>query len=448
VGTPNTARKGQATFLTNRLFMYSNVLLQGLRADAELAVRPSTRSGFLTRMALVDLAPKVIQKAAALGLMGAGVKAVFDLIPDYDLAKFVIIPLGIRRDDAGNAKAVYLRIPHQDTARILAAATWHLLDGHFQKGGAALVGELPHLSPPLAMASKWLTYVQGQNPLDDYRNRPIIGRDAWEAGGWNATHDMVQWTADQFGQASAVASWLTGFPDQNQSLNTAERLITQLPGISAILRTSDRGLSEKQWEAVQLDEQEAARFRLGLPDEARSLVRERYRLKRIGVDALTPAQRARLMPVEGFYRSSYVPLTRLMKDAQARGDTKRVEQLRGMLQAAARRAGASDDPSLVAGPGGPSLHPHRPRPAPARRCRDRGLDPAPHRRGHPRRGGRGALLRDQHGAGPGQGEPGGHGGPDQDGDGGPGGRGQGPQGGHGHRPGHRPDQPVGYAPGA
>jgi hypothetical protein len=36
-----------------------------------------------------------------------------------------------------------------------------------------------------------------------------------------------------------------------------------------------------------------------------------------------------------------VPLTRLMKDAQARGDTKRVEQLRGMLQAAARRAGAS-----------------------------------------------------------------------------------------------------------
>jgi hypothetical protein len=341
VGTPNTARKGQATFLTNRLFMYSNVLLQGLRADAELAVRPSTRSGFLTRMALVDLAPKVIQKAAALGLMGAGVKAVFDLIPDYDLAKFVIIPLGIRRDDAGNAKAVYLRIPHQDTARILAAATWHLLDGHFQKGGAALVGELPHLSPPLAMASKWLTYVQGQNPLDDYRNRPIIGRDAWEAGGWNATHDMVQWTADQFGQASAVASWLTGFPDQNQSLNTAERLITQLPGISAILRTSDRGLSEKQWEAVQLDEQEAARFRLGLPDEARSLVRERYRLKRIGVDALTPAQRARLMPVEGFYRSSYVPLTRLMKDAQARGDTKRVEQLRGMLQAAARRAGAS-----------------------------------------------------------------------------------------------------------
>jgi hypothetical protein len=57
-GTPNIHKKGLATPLTNSIFMYSNVALQGLIADAELATKPGTRAGWWMHMALTNLLPR------------------------------------------------------------------------------------------------------------------------------------------------------------------------------------------------------------------------------------------------------------------------------------------------------------------------------------------------------------------------------------------------------
>lgn len=331
VGTPNTKRKGLATNLSNGIAMYSNVILQGLRADAEIATRPKSAAGYWTRSLIMDFGPKMAMRAALAGAFGATIAAIFKLIPDYELANYLIIPLGTTTDDeSGETKAVYLRLPHDDTNRILAVTMWLISRGEdVGKIISGFAGQLPfsNLSPPINIPLRWIDFARGHNPYDSFRRRDVISRDAWEAGGWYAAREMIQWNLDQFGVVSNTLDWVIGHPGDQSARGAIEKIVGSVPGLSRVLRFSNRGLSEDDWADVEMEDAEAARLRLSLSDPVRRLVKERYRLNRIGVERLELTDVERRQVLNLFYTKAYLPLTRELAHARQSGNKARSAEL-------------------------------------------------------------------------------------------------------------------------
>jgi hypothetical protein len=203
-----------------------------------------------------------------------------------------------------------------------------------------VAGQLPfRVNPILDTIGKWADYAQGRNPYDEFRNRSVIEPSAFTAGGWAAAEDMARFTVSQFGVMGTLMMWAIGRPGDPRQQTTAQRVIGSIPGLERILRVSDRGLDEKAWEEVDLKDQESARFKLGLPQNARNATRERYRLQRLRAAAadkpegkLPKHDEKRLNVLMGWYRDVYLPATRYMHEAQDRSNTPMSEKWRAWLE--------------------------------------------------------------------------------------------------------------------
>lgn len=337
-GTPNTKRRGLVTDLTNAIAPYSNVVLQGWRADAEIAANPSTAAGRWMRAALVNYLPKLAAVAAAAGLFGDELEEFFQSIPEYEKAKYTIVPLGWSTDDNGNRKAAYLRLPHADTDRVVAASLWKLMSRERGTAGEAfgtIMGELPGTNPYVEMASKWTEYLAGQTPRDDFRGRDILSRDERLVGGWPAAKKMVEWTSDQTGVMGQLIRSTTVWnkPDeQGKPQTTTEKVVRAIPGLSAIVRVSDRGISERQWKDVEAEDAEKADVRLKMPANVKAASQERYRLNRLGKERITPEQNSRRQLLNRWY-GQYLNAQKLIARAEAAGDTKAADDYRRKLEA-------------------------------------------------------------------------------------------------------------------
>lgn len=335
-GTPNTKRRGLSVDLHNVIWTYSNVILQGYRADAEIGFHPKTATGRWVRAGLTNYMPKMAMAAAAAGAFGAYLKQFYDDVPEYDKAKYIVLPLG-RESESG--KPVYLRLPHNDTDRVVAAAAWKLAEEKGSEkftGATDLVsGEFPGLNPYLQMAHKWGQYLSGQNPRDDFRNRDIIGRDEQKVGGWARLKPMLLWQTDQLGAPGgvirAIAEWdkdtTTG-----QKKTTTEKIIGPIPGISRLLKVSDRGASEESWKQVDAEDKEKAELRLAMPENARRLNAERYRLNRLGDDKLSFEDKQRRAQINKWYSEIYNDHYKQIEAAVKSGNAKKADELRQRLE--------------------------------------------------------------------------------------------------------------------
>lgn len=333
VGTPNIRKRGLASTPLNGAFMYAKIQLAGLSTDARQATQPSTRGGWWFKMAMLHILPKVLLRGAALGVFGAALKKAVDLIGDYDKANYIIIPMGMTHDEkTGQDKAIYARIPQDETARHIGGLAWQLLQ---QNGTMKHMQDLlnfehsqlmPNLSPPLQISKQWTAYLTGNNPQDDFFRKNVVSDAAWKAGGWYAFKDMARWTLDQFGIASIMANPIVesvfGPRPGESKQTTLQTVISTIPGLNRMLKMSDKGLSEQQTAELNLEDQEKARFALDLPQDARNLVRERYRLNRLGDDKLTQQERQRRAQVNDFYNGAYLPLTKEMWELQQLKDPK------------------------------------------------------------------------------------------------------------------------------
>jgi hypothetical protein len=334
-GTPNTKRRGLTVDVHNAVWTYSNVILQGYRADAEIALKPKTAGRRWLRAGLTDYMPKAAMAAAAAGAFGGWLEDWMKEVPEYDKAKYIIVPLG-RESESG--KPVYMRIPHNDTDRALGAAAWKLGQG---KGGEKFTGvadlatgEFPGLNPYFQMASKWGQYLSGKNPRDDFRNRDVVGRDEQKAGGMKRLKPMLLWTTDQFGVLGQtiryVAEWnkdtTTGDPT-----TTTEKIINAVPGMSRMVRVNNRGADEDDWKAVDEEERKSAELRLNMPDNARGLTKERSRLNRLGEERLSPKEKERREAVNRWFSKTYKPALDDIKEAK---DEATANKIREQLKAA------------------------------------------------------------------------------------------------------------------
>ena len=317
VGTPNTTRRGRLTPAVNSIWSYANVVLQGYRADATLAlgkdpILPTSPSAWWLRSVLTDIAPKAAMRAATLGAFGYAIKSLYDMIPESDLAGFICIPIGKTEDKNGVEKVIYVRIPHMDTLKPVMAASWMLSKGRPGDSFSAARAGLPSWNPMLESAVNWSQYASGMNPREEFRGRDIIGRDAFAAGGLPAFIDMAKWQGDQFGVLTQIQR--AAVPGRGETgEKTWIESVLSVPGIGSIIKVSNRGESEKDWAEVDAEDAESARFRLSLPDSVTKVRHELSRLERLGRERLDQRQINRLTRLKVWRSSVYDRITDRMK---------------------------------------------------------------------------------------------------------------------------------------
>ena len=262
VGTPDYRQIGSGQQLTNNLFIFSNVGKQGIRAAIESAVEDP--GGYAWKTAATNIMPKIMIFALGAGVTAQIVKRITDQgaddvptkqlktlqrvvegISEYDKAHYTIIPLGLT--DKG--KSVYLRIPEDYEGQFLGALFHKLMEGKIA-GHDGIINLIKEQSPyqwhPLVMAASRLTafYIQGQNPVDEYRGQYIMPEIVFEAGGPEAHKAVARSLWKELGGSLIYDPPWDGLqlaqPEWEKRLRKFPLNI-----LGTFLKFSDRGITEK-----------------------------------------------------------------------------------------------------------------------------------------------------------------------------------------------------------
>lgn len=256
VGSPDFLRRGQNYVADNNLFLFSNAIKEGWRADIEVATDPRTRAGFWYKTAMVNILPKVVMLAGLYGLFGDWIKDRLEDVSEYDITNYTIIPLG--KDE--NNKTIYMRLPSDETGRTLGAIFWkmtRMLEGQtptykdLAEVFSYTAGQLPSPAPILEVAAATLQYVGGQNPYDAFRGRLVIPDQEFKAAGGDPTSPyalkpFVSWAFQQLGGGVVFKSYTT---EQTGDSKTFLQKVLESPVLSNVLgrwvKVSDYGQREK-----------------------------------------------------------------------------------------------------------------------------------------------------------------------------------------------------------
>jgi len=254
-GTPNYRVKGTQTTTTNALFIFSNIIKEGLKSDIRIATNPNTRSGYWWKTVKMDILPKFLMFLASVGVFGKTLKEFFDKMTEYDKTNYTLLPLGFTPD----GKAVAFRIPGDESGRLLSALFWKM--ANFVKDGKSEdlqqvvqlgAGQFPSITPLFDLASGWTQYLSGKNPYDDFRGRLVIDDVTYQAGGGAALKKMVQWSLNTLG----LASFATYDRSKQSGLETFTQIV---PWFKSMIKVTDYGLTEKYKEPLQEAKTQEAR---------------------------------------------------------------------------------------------------------------------------------------------------------------------------------------------
>lgn len=251
VGTPNYYEGGKMTNITNPVALFSNVIIQGLAADLDIATNPKTRAGWAWRMAATTVLPKVIMYAMAIGLLGDWLRDWFEGLSEYKRSNYIIIPVGKDK----NGKSVGIPIAEDETARIIGSVIWKAL--YASKNQQAMVddirdilsffsGQLPSITPILTVPYDLANYALLEKaPYDSFRKQDVLNPNSniAIAGGWDAWKKILKYEFDSLGGSVLFKS-----TDVSDNASQPERaLATPVVGnaIGSVLYVSDFGKSEK-----------------------------------------------------------------------------------------------------------------------------------------------------------------------------------------------------------
>lgn len=269
IGSPDFMAGGWAKPLTNNVALFSNAITQGIRTDVEVATNPTTRSGYWIKTVQINFIPKLLMLFALAGFFGDKLKELMGKASEYDRTNYTIVPLGTDQ----NGKAIYLRIPSDESGRTLGGIFWKALRA-FDGEGSILRdmrdilsytgGQLPSLTPAIDVVSDWWTFLSGRNPYDDFRGRNVLTDDEFRAGGWYATKPFLMYQWNQMGGSIFHKFYSSGTSIDRRS--DIERIISY-PIISNILgrwiRVSDFGETESIRKGVKAEvESEQSKRRL------------------------------------------------------------------------------------------------------------------------------------------------------------------------------------------
>jgi hypothetical protein len=311
VGVPNINRKGRHTNVAEVVFPFFKVFANGLRADAKLARDPKSAGGWWFRWAATDGVWTMIQAAGALGLLGAGIKELYDGISDYNKTNYNVLPIGTTEGGEFGQRVVNIRMPRDETHRLISGL---LYQGMMSAGRAAMgeevkrpnldavtafgADQLPGLNPIIEIGARWAEYLQGENPKDSFRGSPILTNAEWLAGGWPALKSMLAFTADNVG----ITNFVRYDPNAN---TTAEMVLSATPGLNRFIQSTATGYRERQQATQKAESAERARLRLSMPESVQRLAGEYYHLRSVPLALRTPEQQLRLLQLQRWHGSVY-----------------------------------------------------------------------------------------------------------------------------------------------
>lgn len=263
VGSPDFARGGQLTPITNNLLIFSNAIIQGYAASYD-AIRGDWRT-FVKRWMLTDGSMTILSSLAASGLllrawkaasgddreetamsrMLAWLKRAYGNVSLYNLYNYIILPLW----ETEGGETVFLRFPMGDQSKTMSKMLRSTLDAAMTDRvmSQSLTDQLSKVfkddflfspQPAVAGIADILTMMGGNNPRDEYHDRPAVNSTQWNAGGWEKAKGVAAYLAGTYLPTSLIPSRIDD--------NLPVRVAGQATGLSAYIQLSDYGKREQE----------------------------------------------------------------------------------------------------------------------------------------------------------------------------------------------------------
>ena len=280
VGSPDFMRKGANYRVYNEIFLFSNAIKEGIRADINVATNPRTRGGWMFKTAWTTITPKLIMWGMLAGFFGDELRKMFENVSEYDMTNYIIVPLSIDK----NGKTVYIRVPQDETGRFIGGLFWKALRANnnnrpFMRDVADVFsyagGQLPSTTPILSVARATAQYLAGENPYDYFRGRNVIPDAEFEAGGYHAFKPFAIWAINSVGGNVFLKSYTSM---QAPETRTWTQKVIEAPVLSNIVgrwvKVSDYGKTEKNRQIISNERQEQAKERLEVNRKVDDAIRE------------------------------------------------------------------------------------------------------------------------------------------------------------------------------
>jgi len=172
---------------------------------------------------------------------------------------------------------------------------------------------------------------QGINPIDSFRNRPIINWTDWNAGGWDKLGAIASWNLSNL----TGGFWRAETAVDTKGLSDVQRGIQQIAPLRSML-TMDNYRQERE-QAIERNEKDrlAARTKKALGDSATELIAMGAKLESLGATKRTAAQEERYKLFLEFNRQYWegkAGLRERLKQAVADGNEAEIETVREYLE--------------------------------------------------------------------------------------------------------------------
>lgn len=292
-GSPAFMRRGFLSPIVGKIWLFSNAQKEGWRSEVELArARPVE---WAWKLAVTALVPKLLQWMLYSGIIAGAafsvrairrrredpeeqaevtLSSIYHLMSDYDLANYTCIPLGL----TATGKAVYLRLPPDENARIAGGLLWKLLQDDREGLLSGLfdyaAGQAPNLSPIIKLGLMWSDFARGRRVFDRFRGRDVLSQQELDAQDHRAWKKMLQTSWNELG-GGIVWQFATDDPRSIQT-DLERRLGTPVASdiLRRFIRVSDRGVAELIQGRKEVVRQQAARESLDRRDLAQHLAIE------------------------------------------------------------------------------------------------------------------------------------------------------------------------------
>lgn len=265
LGSPDFLDGGYLKPITNEVFLFSNAIIQGIKADVDVATDPHTRSAWWWKNTQLTIVPHILMLGAMLGLFGDEIEKIMDGVSEYDKTNFIIIPIGLDE----NGKSIYWRMPQPEMTRLVGSVAWKTMitaSGENRNTSKAIgdvfsffAGQFPGVAPAIKTTNTFVDMLSGRNPYDSFYGKNIISDQAFTAGGKYRWNEYAGWVFDQ------ITGGLFGrvYNQNTERKSTTLEKTLRLPIVSNVagrfLKVSDQGTRAKFAEEKRIGERDTAR---------------------------------------------------------------------------------------------------------------------------------------------------------------------------------------------
>lgn len=368
-GNPDPLAGGIAAPMISRMFLFGRAHINGLRNLKDL-LKQYPRSAAVNATLL--MMPKLMGATAVMvpvlrSIYGDDTadkyQKMVEMIPENEWITKSIVPLGFQ-DSNGNIrmfhdvkaaeigpdwKAFYSRGPQTHEFTAMSRVLWPMFKELYQgdvagagakglKGGVTTAAA--NIQPVFRYAEGLFTLLQGGNPIDQFRQKPIISKDVALAGSplQKAGEYGAYVGSQQFGSVIPYNPFRTTEP--KGALETAiQKVPLAGPMIRTLVGISNYGNAEKDKDIQAERDQEVSRIRMSVDDTTHDLLQQ-YTIAKAQTTAIGKGWKAKVPPqaarqissLTAWHTKIWTPYKNELLAAKTAGDSERYNMLLNSLE--------------------------------------------------------------------------------------------------------------------